>query len=109
MALGAARGRGGRRRRGATFGVLALQNKSDYQKNPTFSNTDNGNNDAAYADGCAALAVAAGVTSLVLFLTRHPTADARPPHPGARGSRWRPSSPRTGAAQARSFASRSAP
>lgn len=55
---------------GATvFGVLALQNKSDYEKTPTYANTDNGNNFAAYADGCLALAIAAGVTSLVLYLT----------------------------------------
>jgi hypothetical protein len=51
-------------------GVLALQNKSDYEKSPTYANSDNGNNDAAYADGAIALAVAAGVTSLVLYLTR---------------------------------------
>ena len=57
------------------FGVLALKNKSDYDKTPTYSNTDNGNNFAAYADGCAALAVAAGVTGLVLYLTGHPVVD----------------------------------
>lgn len=51
------------------FGVVALQNKSDYDKTPTYVNTDNGNNFAAYADGCLALAVAAGITSLVLFVT----------------------------------------
>lgn len=51
------------------FGVLALQNKSDYEKTPTYANTDDGNNFAAYADGCIALAVAAGITSLVLFAT----------------------------------------
>jgi outer membrane biosynthesis protein TonB len=55
---------------GTVFGVLALQNKSDYAKTPTYSNADQGNNDAAYADGCIALAVAAGVTGLVLYLTR---------------------------------------
>jgi hypothetical protein len=60
------------------FGVLALQNKSAYQKGPTYSNTDDGNNDAAYADGCMALAVAAGVTSLVLFLTNDPTLPSAP-------------------------------
>jgi hypothetical protein len=54
---------------GTVFGVLALQNKSDYAKGPTYSNSDDGNNDAAYADGGIALAVAAGITSLVLFLT----------------------------------------
>jgi hypothetical protein len=59
------------------FGVLALNNKHAYENDPTFANTDNGNNDAAYADGGIALAVAAGITSLVLFLTSDP-ADARP-------------------------------
>jgi hypothetical protein len=54
---------------GIVFGVLALENKRDYQKNPTYSNSNNGTNDAAYADGAIALAVAAGVTSIVLFLT----------------------------------------
>jgi hypothetical protein len=63
-----------------TFGVLALENKSAYQKGPTFSNADSGNNDAAYADGGIALAVAAGVTSLVLFLTSED-----PPKSGAAG------------------------
>ncbi len=52
-----------------TFGVLALHNKSDYERHPTLSNSDQGNNDAAYADGAIALTVAAAVTSLVLFLT----------------------------------------
>jgi hypothetical protein len=59
------------------FGVLALNNKRAYENDPTFANTDSGNNDAAYADGGIALAVAAGITSLVLFLTSDP-ADARP-------------------------------
>lgn len=63
------------------LGVLALKNKSEYDSAPTFANTDNGNNFAAYADGCAALAVAAGVTSLVLYLTSHPTADSAAPAP----------------------------
>jgi hypothetical protein len=59
------------------FGVLALNNKHEYEKTPTYSNSDNGNNDAAYADGGIALAVAAGITSLVLLLTSDP-ADASP-------------------------------
>jgi len=61
------------------FGVLALQNKSDYEKTPTYSNTDNGNNFAAYTDGCIALAVAAGITSLVLYFTSPPAADGAAP------------------------------
>lgn len=51
------------------FGMLALQSKAAYEKTPTYANTDDGNNFAAYSDGCIALAVAGGVTSLVLFLT----------------------------------------
>ncbi len=62
---------------GAVFGTLALENKRDYERSPTYANSDNGNNDAAYADGGIALAVAAGITSLVLFLTSDPT-DASP-------------------------------
>jgi hypothetical protein len=66
---------------GATvFGVLALQNKSSYDQRPTYANTDDGNDFAAYADGCIALAAAAGLTSLVLFLTT-PPADAAAPRP----------------------------
>ena len=58
------------------FGVLALQSKNDYEKSPTNANSGNGNNDAAYADGGIALAVAAGVTSLVLLLTDDTRRDA---------------------------------
>jgi hypothetical protein len=57
------------------LGVFALKNKSDYEKDPTYANTDNGNNFAAYADGCAALAVAAGATGLVLWLTSRTSLD----------------------------------
>ncbi len=61
---------------GATvFGVLALHEKNAYEQTPTYANTDNGNNFAAYADGCIALAAAAGVTSLVLYLTNTNIAD----------------------------------
>lgn len=69
MALGAA-GVGAAAAVGAiVFGMLALQNKADYDKNPTYANTDNGNNFAAYSDGCIALAAAGGITSLILYLT----------------------------------------
>jgi hypothetical protein len=64
---------------GATvFGVLALREKSSYDGTPTYANTDNGDNFAAYTDGCIALAVAAGVTSLVLYLTRDTTSAGDP-------------------------------
>ena len=61
---------------GTVFGALALENQSEYRKSPTYSNSSQGNNDAAYADGAFALAVAAGVTSLVLYLTRGTTPGA---------------------------------
>jgi hypothetical protein len=64
---------------GTVFGVLALENKSDYRRNPTYSNSDQGNNDAAYADGAIALAVAAAVTSLVLCVTNDPSSDLGEP------------------------------
>jgi hypothetical protein len=63
---------------GTVFGLLALHNKSDYRRAPTYANSDQGNNDAAYADGALALAVAAAVTSLVLYVTNGPSADQDP-------------------------------
>ncbi len=63
---------------GTLFGFLALQNKSDYRRDPTYSNTDQGNNDAAYADGAIALALAGAVTSLVLYVTNDPSSDETP-------------------------------
>jgi hypothetical protein len=60
------------------FGVLALHDKSDFDRTPTYALADNGANFAAYSDGCLALAVAAGVTSLVLWLTGAPPAEASP-------------------------------
>lgn len=87
MALGAA-GVGAAAAVGAiVFGMLALQNKADYDKTPTYANTDNGNNFAAYSDGCIALAVAGGITGLVLYLTRPSSpagsTAARAPHAAA--------------------------
>jgi hypothetical protein len=66
------------------FGVLALRNKSAFDATPTHGSAANGNNDAAYADGALALAVAAGITSLVLFLTDDASHDAEPAAAGAR-------------------------
>lgn len=64
---------------GTVFGVLALENKAAYRKHPTYANSDDGDADAAYADGAMALALAAGVTSLVLYLTRDTVPDEDPP------------------------------
>jgi hypothetical protein len=65
-----------------TLGVLALNNKSAYGRNPTLSNADDGNNEAAYADGAIALTIAAAVTSVVLFVT-----DETPSAPATGSSR----------------------
>jgi hypothetical protein len=73
---------------GAVFGVLALRSKSEYANGPTYAIADQGNNDAAYADGGLLLAIAAGVTSLVLLLTSGDPQDASgsAPTPRARAA-----------------------
>jgi hypothetical protein len=68
------------------FGVLALQNKHDFDGSPTYAGADRGNNDAAYADGGVALAVSAGITSLVLWLTRDKAQDEPAPGQSAKPS-----------------------
>jgi len=55
---------------GAVFGVIALGDKSDFDKNPTSSKADDGENHALIADMAFFVAVTLGVTSAVLFLTR---------------------------------------
>ncbi len=53
---------------GTAFGVLALNAKSNFERYPTQSEADTGNNYAAYSDAAFGAAVIAGVTSLVFFL-----------------------------------------
>ena len=53
---------------GSVFGVLALDEKNDFQKHPTFSSADSANEDAVVADVGFGAAVALGVTTLVLLL-----------------------------------------
>lgn len=55
---------------GAVFGVIALGDKSDFDKNPTSGKADDGENHALIADMAFFVAVTLGVTSAVLFLTR---------------------------------------
>jgi hypothetical protein len=52
---------------GTAFGVLALNAKSNFEKGPTQSEADSGNNYAAYSDAAFGAAVIAGVTSIVFF------------------------------------------
>src|SRR5262249_22517575 len=54
---------------GTIFGVMALQDKSDFDKNPTSSKADDGENHALIADMAFGVAVTLGVTSAVLFLS----------------------------------------
>jgi len=55
---------------GTVFGILALGDKSDFDKNPTSSKADDGENHALIADMAFGVAVTFGVTSAVLFLTK---------------------------------------
>src|SRR5579883_496780 len=65
------------------FGVLAVKNHDDNASHPTADNAQDGMNDAAYSDGGIVLAVAAGITSLVLFLTDEASQDGPGSGPGA--------------------------
>jgi hypothetical protein len=62
---------------GTIFGVIALGDKSDFDKNPTTSKADDGENHALIADMAFFVAVTLGVTSAVLFLTRDDAAPAQ--------------------------------
>ncbi len=54
---------------GTAFGIKALGDSSDFDKNPTTAKADSGENAALVADMCIGVAVTFGVTSLVLFFT----------------------------------------
>jgi len=54
---------------GTVFGVMALGDKSDFDKNPTSSKADDGENHALIADMAFGVAVTLGVTSAVLFFS----------------------------------------
>jgi len=55
---------------GTVFGIIALGNKSDFDKNPTTSTADDGDTHALIADMAFGVALTFGVTSAVLFLTK---------------------------------------
>ena len=54
---------------GTVFGVMALKDKSDFDKSPTASTADDGENHALISDMAFGVAITLGVTSAVLFLT----------------------------------------
>jgi hypothetical protein len=54
---------------GAGFGVTALGDKSTFNKNPTFPEADKEQRDALISDVSFAVAIAAGVTGIILIAT----------------------------------------
>lgn len=63
---------------GTAFGVMALNDKSNFNANPTTATADSGENHALIADMAFGVAVTLGVTSAVLFLSKD-DAPATPP------------------------------
>lgn len=61
---------------GTGFGISALSQSSDFDKNPTSSTADTGENNALIADMMFGVAITFGVTSAVLFLTSDDPAPA---------------------------------
>ena len=59
---------------GTVFGVIALGDKSDFDKNPTTSTADSGDTHALIADMAFGVALTFGVTSAVLFFTKDESA-----------------------------------
>jgi hypothetical protein len=55
---------------GTVFGVIALGDKSSFDKNPTSQTADNGDTHALISDMAFGIALTFGVTSAVLFLTK---------------------------------------
>jgi PEGA domain-containing protein len=54
---------------GAVFGIVALNDKGEYERNPTTQNADNRSTHALFADVALGAALTFGVMSGVLFLT----------------------------------------
>ncbi len=62
---------------GTVFGIITLNDKSNFNSNPTTQTANSGENHALIADMSFGVAVTLGVTSAVLFFT----ADDNPPPP----------------------------
>jgi hypothetical protein len=69
---------------GTGFGIKALSQSSDFEKNPTTKKADDGENNALVADMMFGIAITFGVTSAVLFLSSDaPTAAKADPSKNA--------------------------
>jgi len=55
---------------GTVFGIIALNDKSDFNKTPTTQIADNGDTHSLVSDMAFGVAITFGVTSAVLFLTK---------------------------------------
>jgi hypothetical protein len=55
---------------GTVFGVLTLNDKASFNRNPTTTTADNGDTHALIADMSFGVAITLGVTSVVLFATK---------------------------------------
>lgn len=62
---------------GTGFGIKALQQSSDFEKNPTTKKADDGENNALVADMMFGIAITFGVTSAVLFLSNDSPSTAK--------------------------------
>jgi tetratricopeptide (TPR) repeat protein len=56
---------------GTAFGVIALSDKNDFDKNPTFDKGNQANDFAVYCDTALGAAAVLGATSIILFLSDH--------------------------------------
>jgi len=72
---------------GTAFGIMALSDKSQFDKNPTTSTADNGDTHALICDMSFGVALTFGVTSAVLFLTRDEPPAASSARPVTREAR----------------------
>jgi hypothetical protein len=62
---------------GTAFGIRALNQSSEFEKNPTTKRADDGENNALIADMMFGIAITFGVTSAVLFLSSDAPATAK--------------------------------
>jgi len=68
---------------GAVLGIVALGDKSDFEKHPTYDKANAGNDSAAYCDAALGAALVLGATSVILFLTHDDAAPAGASRPAA--------------------------
>jgi len=68
---------------GTTFGILALNGKSDFERTPTVAGANTANQEAILADVAFGVAAIAAVTSVVLFVRDDGAGDASSPKPAS--------------------------